>query len=202
MVESMGRRERKRERTRRTIADAAMVLFLEHGFDRVTVTDVAEAADVSVNTVFNHFPTKEELFFGSCEATEDDLGRLLELRKPGEPVIASFKRFLLEQVERFQQPQSGDASVEQRVAVRQILQGSQTLQVHALHRARQNATRIPDALAAAIAHDTGGRAGGSEPKDCGRFDRVGALDLDAGRGTPPPLGDERAGELRAARVGD
>jgi len=57
-----GRRERKKQQTRRAISDVATRLFLERGFDAVTVAEVARAADVAVQTVFNHFPAKEDLF--------------------------------------------------------------------------------------------------------------------------------------------
>jgi AcrR family transcriptional regulator len=59
----IGRRERKKQQTRQAISDVATRLFLERGFDAVTVAEVAKAADVAVQTVFNHFPTKEDLFF-------------------------------------------------------------------------------------------------------------------------------------------
>ncbi|WP_267426249.1 TetR/AcrR family transcriptional regulator [Methylobacterium sp. GC_Met_2] len=57
------RRTRKRQATRQAISDAATRLFLEQGFDRVTVDQIAEAADVGRMTVFNHFPRKEDMFF-------------------------------------------------------------------------------------------------------------------------------------------
>lgn len=63
MTEVSGRRERKKARTRQAIADAALDLFLEHGFDQVTIKDVAEAADVSMSGLFKHFPAKESLVF-------------------------------------------------------------------------------------------------------------------------------------------
>jgi AcrR family transcriptional regulator len=59
----LGRRERKKQQTRQAISDVATTLFLERGFDAVTVAEVARAADVAVQTVFNHFPAKEDLFF-------------------------------------------------------------------------------------------------------------------------------------------
>ncbi|WP_410790479.1 TetR/AcrR family transcriptional regulator [Kribbella sp. C-35] len=59
----LGRRERKKKQTRQAISDVATTLFLERGFDAVTVAEVARAADVAVQTVFNHFPAKEDLFF-------------------------------------------------------------------------------------------------------------------------------------------
>lgn len=62
-MDESGRRERKKRQTRQVISDVATGLFLERGFDAVTVAEVARAADVAVQTVFNHFPTKEDLFF-------------------------------------------------------------------------------------------------------------------------------------------
>jgi AcrR family transcriptional regulator len=59
----LGRRERKKQQTRQAISDVATTLFFERGFDAVTVAEVAAAADVAVQTVFNHFPAKEDLFF-------------------------------------------------------------------------------------------------------------------------------------------
>lgn len=55
------RRTRKRLATRQTISDAATRLFNAHGFDQVTVDEIAEAADVGRMTVFNHFPRKEDM---------------------------------------------------------------------------------------------------------------------------------------------
>ncbi len=61
--ETSDRRTRKRLATRQLISDAATRLFWERGFDRVTVDEIAEAADVGRMTVFNHFPRKEDMFF-------------------------------------------------------------------------------------------------------------------------------------------
>jgi AcrR family transcriptional regulator len=57
------RRTRKRLATREAISDVATRLFLERGFDHVTIDEIAEAADVGRMTVFNHFPRKEDMFF-------------------------------------------------------------------------------------------------------------------------------------------
>ena len=66
-----GLRERKKQQTRQLIADTARELFAERGFEAVTVADIARAADVSAQTVFNYFPTKEDLFYSRLEAFEE-----------------------------------------------------------------------------------------------------------------------------------
>ncbi len=161
MGEPTGRRERKREQTRRAIADAAMRLFAERGFDKVTVAEVAEAADVSVNTVFNHFPTKEDLFFGSQETPDDGLVRSLSARGPSEPVVAALRRYFAEAIERYREIPRERCDIESRAAIRQILMGSPALQVRALQDARRRARAAPEALAAALASNPPG----AEPDD-------------------------------------
>jgi AcrR family transcriptional regulator len=90
-----GLRERKKQRTRELIADAALELFLEHGFDAVTIADVARHADVDAKTIYNYFPSKPDLVFHRFEAFEESLLGSVRDRKPGESVLAAFSRFLL-----------------------------------------------------------------------------------------------------------
>ncbi|MFE2710349.1 TetR/AcrR family transcriptional regulator [Streptomyces mirabilis] len=79
----MGLRETKKQQTRTAIADAALELFLEQGFDQVTVADVARRAGVSTNTVFNYFSSKEDLFFDRQAEAEGHLAALVRDRAPG-----------------------------------------------------------------------------------------------------------------------
>ena len=62
-----GLRERKKRQVRQRISDVATAMFLVHGFDNVTVAQVAAAAEVSEQTVFNYFTTKESMFFDRTE---------------------------------------------------------------------------------------------------------------------------------------
>ncbi|GAA3469949.1 TetR/AcrR family transcriptional regulator [Nonomuraea roseola] len=94
-----GLRERKKRQTRRRIADMAMGLFMARGFDQVTVAEVARAADVSVNTVFNYFGTKEDLFLDRQEEVEDLQSRVVRERGKGESVVAAFRRDFMEAIE-------------------------------------------------------------------------------------------------------
>ena len=92
-----GLRERKKEQTRQLIAETARGLFTERGFEHVTVAEIARVADVSEQTVFNYFPTKEDLVFWRLESFEQDLLTTIRGRSPGESVLAAFKRFVLMQ---------------------------------------------------------------------------------------------------------
>jgi len=74
------RRSRKRLATRQGISDAATRLFMERGFDHVTVDEIAEAADVGRMTVFNHFPRKEDMFFDRDEEGREILREALHKR--------------------------------------------------------------------------------------------------------------------------
>ncbi|MEW1752449.1 TetR/AcrR family transcriptional regulator [Streptomyces angustmyceticus] len=94
-----GLRERKKRQTRQYISDVATGMFLARGFDAVTVAEVAEAAEVSVNTVYNYFPAKEDLFFDRSEGILDRLSRFVRGRPAGESAAAAVLRELREEVE-------------------------------------------------------------------------------------------------------
>ena len=86
-----GLRERKKRATRETIAATARRLFAERGFDAVTVAEVAEAANVSEKTVFNHFPAKEDLVFTGGDARLAELRAAIAQRPPGTSVLDVFR---------------------------------------------------------------------------------------------------------------
>src|SRR5947207_2869605 len=94
MIDAGGLRERKKTRTRELIAESARTLFAERGFEAVTVAEIARAADVSPQTVFNYFPTKEDLVYWRLEAFEAELLTAIRDRPEGEPVIVAFGRFV------------------------------------------------------------------------------------------------------------
>jgi AcrR family transcriptional regulator len=88
----VGLRETKKLEMRREIADTAMRLFVLRGFDHVTVSEVAAAARVSEKTVFNYFPTKEDLFFDELPERQAALVATIRGRAPGESIVASLRR--------------------------------------------------------------------------------------------------------------
>ena len=71
--QQVGRRERKKAATRQAIANTALGMFLERGYDNVGIREVAQAADVAVTTVFAHFASKEALVFDRDQGLQDRL---------------------------------------------------------------------------------------------------------------------------------
>jgi AcrR family transcriptional regulator len=88
-----GLRDRKKQRTRQALSDAATRLFAERGFDAVTTAEIAAAADVSPGTVFNYFRTKEELFFDRADTLAADLVATVAQRPAGVGAVAAFRRW-------------------------------------------------------------------------------------------------------------
>lgn len=94
MIEPVGLRARKKTRTRDAIADAAISLFLAHGFDQVPVSDIAAAAEVSKPTLFRYFPTKEDLVLHRFADHHGEAARVVRGRPPGvSPVTALHRHF-------------------------------------------------------------------------------------------------------------
>ena len=92
---SPGLRERKKARTRRLIADTAARLFAERGYEHVAVTDVAREAEVAEQTVYNYFPTKEQLVTDREQQIQDRLCDLIRSRPPGVTPAAAIRDFVL-----------------------------------------------------------------------------------------------------------
>jgi AcrR family transcriptional regulator len=97
---AVGLRERKKQQTRQLILDTARRLFEHRGFEAVTVAEIARAADVSEVTVFNYFPTKENLFFDGMESFETKLLDAVRDRPAGQSALAAFRRVVVEGCER------------------------------------------------------------------------------------------------------
>jgi AcrR family transcriptional regulator len=122
MAITEGLRERKKRATHEAIAAAAMGLFSERGFDSVTVAEVADAADVSEKTVFNYFPTKEELVFQGGVARREELIEAVRRRPAGVSVVQPFRDWTMEHLDLIEsQP------ISRTVAVPRLVMESKTL---------------------------------------------------------------------------
>lgn len=95
----MGLRERKKARTRRLIAETAARLFAEHGYEQVAVSDVAREAEVSEQTVYNYFQTKEQLVLDRDQLVQDKLVDLIRNRAPGVNAAAAIRDFVFANVD-------------------------------------------------------------------------------------------------------
>src|ERR1700709_15226 len=83
------RGDRGGSQTRARIAEVAARLFLERGYDAVTVAEIAREAGVSSVTVFNHFPRKEDLFLDRAEDALEFVRTAVRDRAPGVDVLTS-----------------------------------------------------------------------------------------------------------------
>jgi AcrR family transcriptional regulator len=141
-----GLRERKKQQTRQLIAETARRLFVERGFDPVTVADVAREADVSVGTVFNYFPTKEDLFYSGMDVFEARLVEAVRTRPARESVLEAFRRFVLDAIPRLRP----DEAAELAANAARLVGASRALQA----REREIVARVTKELAELIAADT------------------------------------------------
>ena len=91
-----GLRELKKKRTRRAISEAAIALFLEHGFDQVSVADVAAAAEVSKPTLFSYFGSKEDLVVHRFADHQEQAADVVRGRGEGETVLDALSRDFLD----------------------------------------------------------------------------------------------------------
>ena len=156
-----GLRERKKEETRQRISEAAYRLFAERGVDGVTVAEVARAADVAEKTVFNYFPTKEDLVYGRFESFEEELLAAVRERGPGESVLGAFRAFVLapQGVFAMQGPGSDRAATERLLTLTRVITESPAL----MAREREVLGRYTDTLAALVAEETGAGPDDVEP---------------------------------------
>lgn len=101
MVEAGGLRDRKKARTRRHIADVAAALFAERGYDAVSMADVARAADVSDQTVYNYFPAKQDLVLDRAEQIRGWYRRAVRERGPTTSPARALEPLVRDDIERY-----------------------------------------------------------------------------------------------------
>src|SRR2546423_6506143 len=150
-----GLRERKKQQMRQLIFDAAQRLFREKGFERVSVAEVARAADVSEVTVFNYFPTKEDLFYGGMEFFEEQLIESVHSRPKGDSAVKAFRRRLMVGADRLESKQSAAAILK----AAQLVYATPAL----VTREREIVERFTARLAELLAQEIGADAEDVEP---------------------------------------
>ncbi|MEU1672291.1 helix-turn-helix domain-containing protein [Streptomyces roseifaciens] len=143
MTVPLGRRERKKAATRQKIADAALQLFLERGYDAVGIRDVAAEADVAVTTLFSHFASKEALVFEQDDDFEQRLTQAVTDRAQHEPLIPALRREIQALVRH--------CTADSAAPIRRMIEASPALREHE----ESMRLRHAESLAAAIAADLG-----------------------------------------------
>ena len=126
MSDLTDRRARKKAQTRTQVRDTAQRLFAERGFDVVTIADIARAADVAVQTVFNHFATKEELFFVDRVPWVDGPADAIRTREATVAPLTALRHYLVNLVE----SRVGSLGNDARRCYVQTLDASDTLRAH------------------------------------------------------------------------
>ncbi|MGC9379691.1 TetR/AcrR family transcriptional regulator [Streptomyces sp. MH13] len=141
MTVQSGRRERKKAATRQKIADTALRLFLERGYDAVGIRDVAAEADVAVTTLFSHFVSKEALVFEQDQDFERRLTQAVTGRAPHESLVPALRREVLALVRH--------CTADGAAPIRRMIDGSPALRKYE----ESMRLRHAESLAAALAAD-------------------------------------------------
>jgi AcrR family transcriptional regulator len=146
-----GLRERKKQRTRRTIVDVATRLFAEQGYEATTLVQIADEADIAPSTFFNYFPSKVDIVFALFDAViESAHGRILD-GPDGEDATHAVLAWVAEDLHEVEAPYSE--------ALRQIPRIVASVpELQAEERLRLG--RLEDVFAAAYARDLGEPADG------------------------------------------
>jgi AcrR family transcriptional regulator len=145
MGDPAGRRAAQKARTREQIRSTAQALFAQHGFDAVTITDVAATAGVSVQTVFNHFASKEELFFAGRVPWVDGAAAAVRDRAADVPPLRALRDYLIGVVDRFVR----EAGAQENQRMIEVQEASPALLAHERGLHEQTVAQLAAALAEA-----------------------------------------------------
>lgn len=124
-------RERKKAQTRSNLWQTAIELFVEHGFDNVSIAQIVAAADVSKMTFFNYFGTKEDLVVGPMSEHIGEPAQVVRERAPGETPVAALRRHFLAGLER-RDPITGLCAKPNILAVQRLIHETPSLMQRAL----------------------------------------------------------------------
>jgi AcrR family transcriptional regulator len=152
MSQQPGLRERKKQRTRETIARAAHELFAERGYHATTLPEIAEAADVSTRTIFAYFPSKEDILFSDFSLLKEALAQALAERPEGEDALETVRQFILSS----QVGEKSDLDDQLRLCV----ESDETLRSHL----RARIAQLEELIAPAIAKDLDAPANDLRPQ--------------------------------------
>lgn len=145
-----GLRERKRQRMYQAVSDAAIALFLEKGFEKVPVAEVAAAADISKPTLFRYFPAKEDLVLHRFADHLDEAARVVAARPPKRSPLDALQRHFLDGLER-RDPVTGLCDDARVLAFHRLLYGTPSLVARLYAYQERSERALGEALAEAAA---------------------------------------------------
>lgn len=151
---SSGLRERKKQRTRQAIIEAALGLYEERGYEGVTVAEIARRADVAPRTFFGYFESKEDVFLGPGDDRLKRVIRAIRERERRVPILTAVRQ----ELQRRGQPKREVEGVRGTHMVELLRQPA------VRNRLRERWNRWEDDLAAAIAADVGAAPADPEPR--------------------------------------
>ena len=172
----VGLRERKKQRTREAIVEAALRLFEERGFDQTTIADIAEAADIAPRTFFGYFPSKEDVVFADFQDVFDGLAARLSDRPEQETAIDAIREWIAGLLEEM------DPADDRERCRKRVIGDSPALADH--NRALMG--RIEELLAENIARDLDDQPGDVRPRMIAAavIGALSALDVKSGEHAP------------------
>jgi AcrR family transcriptional regulator len=121
-----GLRERKKQRMYQEVSELAIALFLEKGFEKVSVAEIAAAAEISKPTLFRYFPTKEDLVLHRFADHEEEAARIVDERSEGQSPLDALRVHFLDGLERCD-PVTGLNDAEPVLAYHRLLYGTPSL---------------------------------------------------------------------------
>jgi AcrR family transcriptional regulator len=146
MEATPGLRERKKQRTREKIVEAAFELFAERGFDGTTIADIADAAEIAPRTFFSYFPSKDDVVFYDFEETQAVIASWLRDREPGTNTIDALRAGIASGIEEI-----GPRDLREKRLRKRLMRENESLAAHSEHLKG----KLADLLGEAVAEDLG-----------------------------------------------
>jgi len=146
MEATTGLRQRKKQRTRQAIVEAAFELFANRGFDGTTIADIADAAEIAPRTFFSYFPSKDDVVFHDFEERYEMLASWLRDREPGTNAIDALRAGITSAREEFDA-----AGLREKRLKERLIRENESLAAHSQHLKG----KFADLLAEAVAQDLG-----------------------------------------------
>ncbi|WP_344927969.1 helix-turn-helix domain-containing protein, partial [Streptosporangium carneum] len=144
-----GLRQRKRQQVHEAISAAAIALFLERGFDEVSVAEVAAAAGISKPTLFKYFATKEDLVLHRISDHQGEAALVVRRRDEGETPLAALRRHFLAGLER-RDPVTGLNDHREVLAYHRMIFSVPGLAARLLHHMAVDEEALAEALAETV----------------------------------------------------